>query len=76
MIFILSVFADNKTGGKKVPDEKDDKKVQLAIYVEPTLKENIDNFIFDKRIRNFQDAYRKIVELGFIEFKKTGGKTN
>lgn len=54
--------------------ELDDKKVQLAIYVEPVLKKEIDDFIFDKRIRNFQEGYREIVFLGFKEFKKKGGK--
>jgi len=54
--------------------ELDDKKVQLAIYVEPVLKKEIDDFIFDKRIRNFQEGYREIVSLGFKEFKKKGGK--
>jgi len=54
--------------------ESDDKKVQLAVYIEPKQKTEIDDYIYEKRIRPFQDGYREIVKLGFIEFKKKGGK--
>lgn len=49
-----------------MPNEKD----RIVIIVNKTLKDDIDNEIMDQRIKNFQDAYREILQLGFSEFKK------
>lgn len=54
--------------------EVEDKKIQIAVYVEPEAKNDMEEFFFEKRIKKFQDAYREIMRLGFIEFKKKGGK--
>lgn len=58
--------------------EIEEKKIALAIYVDTTKKQDIDDFIFEQKIRNFQDAYREILDLGFEQFKKNktkkGGK--
>lgn len=50
--------------------EIEEKKIALAIYVDTTKKQDIDDFIFEQKIRNFQDAYREILDLGFEQFKK------
>jgi len=51
-------------------EENDEKKIQLAIYVVPARKKEIDDCIYNNRIRNYQDAYREILDLGFIQFQK------
>lgn len=48
----------------------DKTKARITIIVEKNHKADIDNAIMDKRIKNFQDAYREILFLGFKEFKK------
>lgn len=57
--------------------EIEEKKIALAIYVDAAKKQDIDDFIFEQKIRNFQDAYREILDLGFEQFKKIkkGGKS-
>lgn len=57
--------------------EIEEKKIALAIYVDTAKKQDIDDFIFEQKIRNFQDAYREILDLGFEQFKKIkkGGKS-
>lgn len=50
-------------------DEKN-KKGKIQIYVEPEYKEAVDDCIMEKKIRNFQECYRKIFEYGFTKFKE------
>lgn len=54
------------------------KKVNVSIYVEPEKKETIENFFLDCRMKNFQEGYRDILDLGFEEYKRLkrakGGK--
>ena len=52
----------------------DEVKVQISLYVDRTVKEEMEDFLFEKKIRKFQDGYREIMRLGFQEFKKRGGK--
>jgi hypothetical protein len=46
------------------------RKVNISIYVEPGKKEAIEEFFLDCRIKNFQEGYRDILDLGVEEFKK------
>lgn len=52
--------------------EKSDEigKEKLTLYIESSFKKDVDNLIMDKRIRNFQSAYREIFSLGVEQFKK------
>ena len=44
---------------------------RFTALLDPVLKSEIDKCILEKkRFKNFQDAYRKIVKLGFEQFKK------
>lgn len=51
-------------------DTMSNEKDRIVIIVNKTLKDDIDNEIMDRRIKNFQEAYREILKLGFSEFKK------
>ena len=50
-------------------------KKGFTIYLDSIIKDEIENFFFDHRIKNFQKGYREILSIGFKEFKKKyGGK--
>ena len=54
------------------------KKVNISIYVDQSKKEEIENLFLDRRMKNFQEGYRDIIDLGFEEYKRLkkakGGK--
>ena len=59
-----------KSDCKHNKSSKDFEKVALSIYLDSEKKREIDDFIFEKRIRKFQDAYREIISLGWEQIKK------
>ena len=46
-------------------------KTKLTLYLDASYKDEVDEIILDKRIKNFQEGYRKIFDLGLEQFKKT-----
>jgi hypothetical protein len=43
---------------------------RFTALLDSAFKKEIDDCIMEKKIKNFQDAYRKIVKLGYEQFKK------
>lgn len=47
-----------------------EEKKGISIYLLKEKKEEIENFFLDCRIKNFQDGYKEIIDIGFEAFKK------
>jgi hypothetical protein len=59
----------------------DDEKKSVSLYLNKGCKysqKEIEDFFLEVKIKNYQDGYRQLIELGFPEMKKLykrkGGK--
>lgn len=48
----------------------------FTVYLDNDLKNEIEDYFLECRIKNFQEGYREIISIGFDQFKnnKKGGK--
>jgi len=59
-----------------VDKNKDDKEkyVHHNFYLEEKISQAIDDYLYKIRRKDLQNCYRKIVDYGFEQFQKEGGK--
>jgi hypothetical protein len=48
----------------------DKEKKCFSIYLDPDTKTEIEDFFLKCKIKNYNEGYRKLIDLGFKEFKK------
>lgn len=50
---------------------EENEKAAIAIYVDSEIKKEIETFfLYNCRIKNYQEGYREVLALGFEKFKK------
>jgi hypothetical protein len=52
-------------------------KKAFSLYLEPEMKNEIENFFLENKIKNFNEGYRNLISIGYQHEKKRlnkGGK--